>query len=241
MIRAWALAMMDSASFSPLDLGSKLKAWWAPLEGANHTLNGSGVASWTDEVGGYVVSQATASSQPTYSAAGFNGGACAMFDGSNDYLALTPVPGGIPTGSAPSEIWTSCSQDAPAADTTGRFLVSYGDTGFSTQRRLIRAVTAGVNQCLLAEDSVASAPGDFSGAHVVRGVFSASAYVEMDGVAGATAAQSLNTGAVRIVFGRSSTLGGTPAWQGAIREVAITDLLTAPQAALLNAYLHRGF
>lgn len=230
---------MMSSAWTPLDLGSKLKAWWAPPGGGNTTLNGSGIASWTDKVGGYVLSQATAAKQPTYSATGFTGGlACATFDGVDDYLELGPVPSGIPTGASPSEIWASCSQDTLPADTTTRFVAAYGG-GFTTQRRLARVVTGGVNQFAISSNSGAGAfaPGDFTGVHVLRGVFNGGDQAEMDGVAGTLVGKTISTATTLLRLGLStgSTTGN---WKGPIRQMLITDPLATDEAALLLAYLN---
>lgn len=235
-------AMMDAGpTWTPLALGSKLKAWWAPPGGGNTTLNGSGIASWTDEVGGYGLAQATASKQPAYSATGFSGAACATFDGVDDYLELGPVPAGIPTGSAASEIWASCSQDALVADTGARFVVGYGG-GFANQRRLARLVTSGVNQFAISSNSgtAAVSPGDFSGVHVVRGVFNGGDQAEMDGVAGALVSKTISTSTTLLRLGLSTASTAGP-WKGAIRQVLITDALTSGEAASLLAYLNGGF
>jgi hypothetical protein len=232
--------MMGGANFSPLDLGAKLFAWWAPpVVGDNVTLSGSGIDSWTDEVGSYVLSQATGANQPTYSATGFNGAAGAEFDGSNGYLALAPVPAGIPTGAAASELWTCCRQDALAADTTGRALLSIGGTTGASRRQTLRQVVGGVNQLAVAAPGALSGGiGDLSGYHVVRGICSTSIQAEMDGAAGsATGSVTQATATTRIALGTNSGLGSR--WQGAIRQVLVTDLLTPDEAALLRAYLQQ--
>jgi len=230
---------MMNSGWTPLALGSKLKAWWDPPGGGNITLNGSGIASWTDKVGGYGLSQATAAKQPTYSATGFTGGlACATFDGADDYLELGPVPSGIPTGAAPSEIWASCSQDILAADTRTTFAVAYGGA-FTTQRRLARVVTGGVNQFAISSSAVgtATAPGDFTGVHVLRAVFNGGDQAEMDGVAGTPVAKTLSTSTTLLRLGLS-TGSTTGCWEGPIRQVLITDPLTTDEAALLLGYLN---
>jgi hypothetical protein len=231
---------MMSSTWSPRDLGSKLKAWWAPLEGSNYTLNGSAVASWTDEVGGYVLSQSTAANQPAYSATGYGGRACAVFDGSNDYLALAPVPAGIPTGAAYSEAWISGSQSALVADTSTRFLLSIGGSSTATRLQVVRLVSGGVNQlrAVSANTYLSDNTADLSGAHVMRGVFASTVRADVDGAAGpASGAATHATGTTRLALGIAASLAGAT-WQGAVRQVVITDTLTAGEAALLLGYLN---
>jgi hypothetical protein len=235
-------AMMGGANFSPLDLGAKLFAWWAPpVVGDNIALSGSSLTSWTDEVGGYVLSQPTGANQPAYSASGFNGSPGAEFDGSNDYLALAPVPAGIPTGAASSELWVACRQDAAAADTTNRIPVSIGNTS-TTRRQLARLVAGGVNQVAASSSgAVSGGIGNFSGYHVVRGVFGATVQAALDGAADtASGAVTQTTATTRAVVGTNAGLSATY-WQGAIRQVLVTDLLTTDEAALLRVYLQRDF
>lgn len=231
------LAMMESA-WSPLKLGSKLKAWWAPPgTDGNITLSGSAITAWTDKIGAYVLSQGTGANQPTYNATGYHSLACAEFDGSDDYLALSPVPAGIPTGSATSELWVTARQDALVADASNRIAASIGNSSV-TRRQLARAVSGGVNQLLAASSgAVSGGVGDFSGAHVARGVFDSTVEAELDGAAGsASGSVTQAVATTRIVVGTNAGLTATY-WQGAIREVLVTDLLTTDEAALMRAYL----
>lgn len=241
---AFFLAMMSSA-WSPTDLGAKLKAWWAPLAGSNYTLNGSGVASWSDTVGGYVLAQATASSQPAYSATGWTGGlACAVFDGSNDSLALDGVPAGIPTGSTPSEIWAQARLDATVGDAATRVLFDLGGTasGDPDRRGLSRQPD---NSATLTYDGLSGSSRPTNtvapqGDHVWRGAFgSTSAHLDMDGTPGAVVTGiTPTTGTGRIRLGASTFSTSQGPWLGAVRQVVITDALTTGEAAQLLAYLN---
>lgn len=239
---AFYLAMMSSA-WRPRDLGSKLKAWWAPLEGANYTLNGSAVASWTDEVGGYVLAQSTAANQPAYSATGWTGGrACAVFDGSNDSLALDTIPGAIPTGATPSEIWAQARGDATGGDISTDVAFDLGATASGSADRRTLARLSG-NQAAIGYDgatltSAVTAAGD----HVWRGVFGAvSGRLDVDGTTGSTTSSlTPTTGTGRIRMGGSNFSTTQGPWLGAIRQVLITDPLTTGEAALLLAYLNGG-
>jgi hypothetical protein len=238
------MAMMSPSTpsvWSPLSLGSKLKAWWAPLDGSNYTLNGSAIASWTDEVGGYVLAQATAASQPAYGATDWTGGlACAVFDGSNDSLVLDAIPGAIPTGSTPSEIWGQARSESADGTTDVLFDLGAAASGSPDRRTLARLTST---QAVVAYDgatasSVVTAVGD----HIWRGVFgSDSARLDMDGVTGATTSGlTPTTGTARIRMGGSNFSTSQGPWRGAIRQVLITDALTSGEAANLLDYLNGG-
>jgi hypothetical protein len=72
--------------------------WPSGDEGIASPSDGSAISSWTDIVGGYSVTQGTASAQPTYNASATATGAPALrFDGVDDYLrGSIPSQGGGP-------------------------------------------------------------------------------------------------------------------------------------------------
>lgn len=249
MIPAWMVAMMESAAgpFTPLDLGAKLRAWWAPPSpGDNVTLNASAIASWIDEVGGYDLSQATAASQPAYDATGLGGLACAVFDGLGDHLLLAPVPAGVPTGSDAAEVWLSCRQDALVSDGGSRNAFSYGGTAASDRRQVGRWVPSGTNRALsvagngsgqvIADNDYV----DFSGTHVVRAVFDAAFHTDVDETAGDGETLTLATNTTRLVMGINTGLGAGVSWHGAIRQAIVTEPLSAGEAAQMYAWLNEG-
>lgn len=242
MIPAWTLAMMESATagFTPLDLGAKLIAWWAPpVSGDNVTLSGSDIASWTDEVGGYALSQATAANRPAYAATGFGGLACAEFDGVNDHLSLSPVPAAFPaTGGG--ELWVSCRQDALVADSSIRRAFSYG-TG-SRQRLLWREVSGGANRAVFYVNTTTPAnPTDLSGIHIMRGVATGThVRADVDEVVGSELAQIPDTDLTGVVAIGSNPGGSGAFWHGAVRQALVTALLTNDEAAALYGWLNEG-
>lgn len=246
MIPAWTLAMMDSAAatpgFSPLDLGSKLIAWWAPpTPGDNVTLNGSAVASWTDEVGGYDLSQATAAKQPLYDASGFDGEACAEFDGTDDHLALVGVPSAFPTGADPGEVWASCRQDEVTTNTNIRAVFTYGDESASS-RNLWRDVSGGANRGIFYVSATqATASVDLSGIHIMRGVATGThVRLDIDGTAGTELARVPSTGTARVDMGTHAPNIVSRYWRGAVRQVLVTEPLTTEEAAALYDWLDGG-
>jgi hypothetical protein len=78
----------STAAWTPADLGASLALWLDADDASTITLNGSNVSQWDDKSGnGRNASQATAASQPTYLATGFNGKPTLETNG-NDVLEL---------------------------------------------------------------------------------------------------------------------------------------------------------
>ena len=83
-----AVAAAPAAPWTPADLGASLALWFDADDASTITLNGSDVSQWNDKSGNARhASQATASFQPTYLTAGFNGKPTLQTDG-NDVLEL---------------------------------------------------------------------------------------------------------------------------------------------------------
>lgn len=240
MVPAWALAMMEDAApaWSPLDLGGKLIAWWAPPHGGNTTQGGGTISSWRDEVGGYDLSQAASGEQPAYSATGMAGLPCAVFDGASDFLTLAPVPASFPTSGA-GETWVSCSQDEPAASAGQRMVFGFGAQAGSNQRIVLRLTVSGVNRAQAIADGVnaLNTSVDFTGAHLVRARYGATIQVDVDGVAGASAPITPTTANVRVRMGSDQMDTAGRFWKGAVRQVLVTAALTADEATALADFM----
>lgn len=246
MVPPYRLTQVAALSgWSPLQLGSSLLAWWDAERADLITVSGGLVSSWKDAVGAYDAVQTVGASKPAYSATSFNGRAGLTFDGTDDELTFTGVPAGIPTAANPSEVWTLVSQDALVADATGRTSFSYGGAGNNT-RFCERAVSGGVNRADAASGSGAgvvtclNAGVDFSGRHVVRNIFTATAVqCDVDGVVGTPQAVVPSTNTTRGRIGANSA--GTPGayWNGVHSTVLVVAPLTAAEATLLYAYLNR--
>lgn len=227
--------------WTPLDLGSKLKAWWsAPVAGGNVTLNGSVVTAWTDEVGGYSLRQGTGTAQPIYSSTGFNGIPDVEFDGANDSLYLDGIPAGIPTGSTPSEIWAQARSDALSSDTTTDVLFDMGATASGAADRRTLARLSGSVAVVGDDGMIINGPLSSDGYHVWRGVFGAtSGRLDMDGTQGSTTTGlTPTTGTARIRMGATDYSTSQGPWKGAVRQVIITEPLTDDEAALMYAYFN---
>lgn len=241
-----ALAVSPSAIlgvlWSPAALGASLLGWWDAERSDLITQASTTVSSWKDVVAGYDAAQATGALKPIYSANSFNGRPGLTFDGVDDCLELLSQP--FPSGSSPSELWALVDQASLAADTTVRVAFSYGADTTNDRRGLDRQVDTGVNRIRGVVGSGAAftiAPNanvDFSGRHVVRlSVGAASARSDLDGVLGADTAATPATGALRVRIGAFSNASSGAFWKGGISAIAVTQSLTAAQAAQLTAYL----
>lgn len=230
--------------WTPLILGAKLLAWWkAPTPGSNATLDVSGsLASWVDEVGGYSLVNATVAEQPMYSAATFNGDACAEFDGVDDALKVAPAPAGIPSGAASSELWAHIRQDRPKSSGTTSFIVGLGGSN-TLRRREISRITGGVLRASYGDASVTTnsdnANADLGGYHVVRGVFDNAVRADIDGVAGPMSGAVVgSTLATQFTVGAAGSFAASSRYLGGIRQVLVTAPLTDEEAGNLIAYLN---
>lgn len=226
-------------AFTPLMLGAALYDCWDAENPAAISLSGSAVTAWASTKNGYSAAQAVGAARPVYSATSFNGRPGVTFDGSDDLLVYVGV-GVFPTGASPCEIWVLFDQTALVADTTARRAVSYGSNS-NGSRWQQRAVVGGVNKSgFLAGNGTAplggDAPGDYSGRHVSRGIFSATDLTPaMDGSAASAVAVVPATGTTQVTLGASNA--GANFGQGVASWIGITAPLTAPQAAQMLAYL----
>lgn len=230
-------APRGAKGFNPItDLGSDLLAWWDAGYGVS--TSGSQVTGWTDRKNGLTVSQALGASRPSFSATGFNGAPCVIFDGLDDRLTAAQ-PAIIPVGSAAS--WAFCVVDqVAAADPMNRIFLMWGGTN---QDFLLFRRTSGVNRvnAIIGTGSglvsAAEPTTDFTGRHLVCALVNPTStsvsvdggpYTTSTGVPGTTK-NTLSIGA----FNGSNQQN----FQGSIRDIVITNALTAPQLASLTSYL----
>lgn len=227
---------------SPLTiLGDSLLEWWTADRPDLMTLVGAAVTNWRGTKNGYSVTQAISASRPTYSASSFNGSAGLTFDGGDDGLATATQP--FPSGSNPSQVWAVVQQDALPANTTVRFIASFGGAGFDSQVRVTRAVVAAANRlaCNVGTGGgggVFPQPvGDFSTRHVVR--LSVGATLSAAGFDGAALSDAMAAvpaiGTSGLSIGSNQAVSGNN-WQGQIRDVLVTGSLSAEQEAALLAW-----
>lgn len=239
VVNAWGQPVVIEDG-DALALGADLLAWWDAAQGI--TVTGSGVSSWVDRKSGYTLAQATDANRPAYSATGFNGAPGLTFDGTTHRLSMESQP--FPSGANPCEVWAVVQQDALAADATNRMVMAYGGATGLTARQTFRTVVTGTNRlgCAVGTGAAAltasNSNGEFSSRHVVRLAFGAtSTDLSLDGGTAASLSATPSTGTVRVRVGSSQA--DTPAffWQGKIRDVIVTNLLSAEKAAFLETFL----
>lgn len=235
---AQAQARIDGIPWIPYDLGASLLGYWDAEVYDTLTLSGASVTKWADLIAGYAPTTALSASWPTYSANSFNGRPGIVFDGIDDFLAVS-VSNTFPIGSNGSEIWALVRQDSLPADTTTRNIFYY--QGTSNQRRsLNRNVVSGVNRAqgiigTGAAAAVAAGPTSaaFSGIHVVRlAVGATSSTCSVDGTAGVAA--SIVPSTVSTMMGISTVAAS---FKGTMNAILVTAPLTADQATQLRAFL----
>lgn len=216
---------------------SILKAWWDASR--SDLVTEGATLTFLDSVAGYSAVQATAASQPAYDGTQFT------FDGTADNLACTDSALLTQLGSAtPYELWAVTDQQATASDTTQRNAVSVGSNTSGTTRSLARVVSSGANRLrsgagigggttVTAEETTV----DYSGWHVVRSRYDGTTMrVFIDGVEGASVAAVPSTSAARVRLGANASNTAGALWNGSIRVVLITSLLSDTDAALLQAW-----
>lgn len=234
-------ALLHSAPFQPLDLGTKLVDYWDAERADTMTLVGSAVSSWRSVKSGMAAGQAISSARPVISASGFNGRAGVVFDGSDDELTVSGV-GSFPIGSSPCEMWVLVDQTALPADATTRIVFAYG-AGTTVRRRIYRNVLTATNRAGVGagdgvdEQNVGNLATDFSGRHVVRATVNSSAQVDVDGVAGSMISVTPSTQSTRVRLGAGSSGSALNFFKGAMNFVAVTQPLSNSQAAQMLAYL----
>jgi hypothetical protein len=222
-------------------LGSKVLAWWTADRTNLITLSGSQITSWKDVVAGYDCVQAVSGARPLWSATSFNGAPAATFDAGDDELTLASVP--LPSGANASETWGILQQDALVADASTRRWFAYGGATNNDSRYASRTVNAGANVPSYSvgtggtfASAVAVAGANFSSRHVHRVIATGSQIrQQLDGgtVTSDTAAVPA-TGTTRVRIGAST--GGIGFWNGKVRDIIVTSILTTDEATALLAW-----
>lgn len=223
-------------------LGLKVLAWWTADRADLITRSGSQMTSWKDAVAGYDCVQAVSGARPLWSATSFNGAPAATFDASDDEMTLTGVPGSFPTGAASGEIWGILQQDALPADGSARRLLSYGGVTNNDSRYATRTAVSGVNRGGITAGNGAAAIAaadvivNYSSRHVQRSVVTGSQIrLSVDnGAMTADVACVPATGTTLVRLGASTS--GIGFWNGKIRDIIVTSILTTDEAAALMAW-----
>lgn len=244
--RPWARLALGTpaAPWSPTDLGSKLGDWLTADRSDLITLSGSQVTSWAGTQGVVTVTQSTGGLRPLYSATGWNSVAPAVTaDGTDDYLEMAGIPASL-QGNGSFEYWALVDQQTAAASAGTTNLFSLGNT-FQFTRTINRAQVAGANTFRSAQGNGASAPtsdapGDFSGRHVARGIFTATTVeADLDAVAGTPAASNANIATNRLRLFASSASSPSQYFKGPLRDlILVIGSLTAGEVAQMYAFLN---
>jgi hypothetical protein len=238
-------------SWSPLDLGASLFAFWDAELASSLTLTGSAVTTWSDRKSGLAPTQSTSGFKPIWSSSSFNGRPGVTFDGTDDFLELAGV-GSLPAGANPCEIWVLFDQTVAAGSTGNRYAFAYGngdaaENGFA-RRAVGRTVDTGVNRGRILTDasgptavSANDAAVDLSGRHVLRYVYTGTHHrLDVDGNAGTPAAVTATTGSERIRIGALVADVVSNFTQGTISAVLVTLPLAGPDVPLLAYLKSRG-
>lgn len=227
--------------FSPYQISrAQLKAWWDAERSDLVTVTGAGVSSWKDNIGGFDLVQGTNGNRPPYSATSFNGRPGVTFSiASSTYLRLSGVPSAFPTAANPGEIWAVIDQATPASSTTVCTIFRYGATTTAATRSMRRDSVAAVNR-LNAVAELGSTEGtvDFTGRHIVRGIFSGADVVsEIDGVQAAATVAAANTGTSNVTMGATTAASPALFFGGTVHAIFVfAGLLDARTAYQLRNY-----
>jgi hypothetical protein len=229
--------------WTPASLGASLYDMWDAERADTLTLAGAAVNAWASVKNGYSAAQAISASKPVYSATSFNGRPGVLFDGADDELTYAGT-GVFPTSASASTIWILCDQLAAAADTSVRYLMTYGGNAFITARGARRAVVTGVNQASLNYGSSGGvstrpvAPGDFSGRSVLRlEIKPTEGYASLNGTRGTAVSGVPTTATTRTRLGASTEDTASFFGHFVASFIAITGALSDAEAAQMTAFL----
>lgn len=231
-----------AGSFTPSSLGADLLDMWDAEDASKFTLSGASVNAWASSKNGYSAVQGVSASKPVYGAASFNGRPGVTFDGSDDELTYAGV-GVFPVGAAACEVWTLVNIQHPGAQAGNGMLLAYGTGGTAGSRRIQRASGGGINvlQASIGNGTGGAFPAssaDFGGIHVGRiQVGATTTSVQVDGGTAGSAAVIPATGSTRTRLGASDAPTAASFLQGIVSLIAITNPLSAAQAAQMLAYL----
>lgn len=243
-----AVAVMQSVAeprwsgWTPASLGGALAAWWNADD-----LAAASVTAWSDRVAA-IMAIAAGSAIPAWAnnswAPSGTGLAKAgvTFDGVANCLIATSFAA-LPTGSTAGEIWALVDQQRPTATTGANVIAEYGTTAAAGARAIQRSTSASISRAV-AQDGTSSTLDQarvFEGTHVLGAAWQGTALAgRLDGAPlspGASTIASLNTINVRLRLGANVATSAGLFFQGVIRHVLVTTLLTAQQRLQLEAWL----
>lgn len=132
--------LFSGSLWTPTRLGSAVVTWFDAGTLSTLTLSGSAVTSWASRAGSITASQGTSSKRPTYSATARNSLPGVSFDGSDDVLQFSSTTG-LPSGDSDGFLCAVGYSNASGF----RYMVSYGDTGTTTNGSRSAAVNSSGN------------------------------------------------------------------------------------------------
>lgn len=222
----------------PSNIGSSLALWLDAEDSASITLNGSAVSQWNDKSGnGRNATQATAASQPAYSASGLNNKPAVSFDGINDVLLHDAISLKTIYAVAKTTATTTFKSIAGAQATVGTgpegAYYLQGGNPARTSRFLIKT-----------QNGVYSSDGDIFDSGVpfsLGGVIDSgnNITVYLNGKAGPPSAASGTMGIGQSYVGAAFFSGAiTDFWLGEIAEVIVSNnSLTTSERQRIEGYL----
>lgn len=237
-----AIDSFPSSTFSPMDLGASLLAWWKADSLA--LSNGAAVTSWSDSSGnGRTLTQATGANQPVFNTAQVNGLPVVTFDGTNDYLATaafaSPTSGAsvfvVQKLTGANQYRTALCHAAAATWVSpfARVLLRVSDAGAGNGWQWI-VQDAGLGANNVFDPSAATA----AAWQIVEGHYDQANQDLV--VAGSTVATQARTGALTsstqpVFVGADTSLADN--YVGQIAEIVYCSSLTSSQRAQVRSYL----
>jgi hypothetical protein len=233
-------------------LGTDLIEYWDASRGdtiseITDSTYTNAVDGWTGLILGSKLAMSTPNLKPTYVSDDPIIGPCIKFDGVQQRLVCTDAPllAALPSGANPCELWALCTQDIAGTDATTRHLCGYADTSVVGGRSLARIGVSNVNRARTytgtgaAATTVTDTVVDFTGVHVLRGIFGATqTSLEVDGNTPTNAAVVPNSSTpTRFVAGCIPASAGSNFWAGKIAAILVTKPLLTAKADALRAYL----
>jgi len=186
-------------AWTPADIGTDLALWLDADDASTITLNGSTVSQWNDKSGNSRnATQATAASQPTYSATGLNGKPVLQFDGVSDFLSAGAV----------SLQNTGLNVFVVGDYTDNNYLIGKYDSLSNQREWLLSAGQSLVQENLNAFNVNTNAVGTaVSGTNIVEGIFTNGTQAQLwaNGALLATAPQavtSIEAGTAPLLIGK---------------------------------------
>lgn len=219
-------------------LGSALVGDFNPGSLAAFSLSGTDVVQWTDPKSGAVFTPP--GTAPTYSATGFNGRPCVVFDGVEaELICELGVPTGWPIGANAAEIWAALDITGTAAGS--RIAFSWGAlSGGSAMAILGKSGASGSPRVRAGTLATAvSGSTDFSGRHVAASFLAAGGGTVGGWQDGAALGSSASTTSLTNETAAVGSYNGGLFLEGKIaRLIVVNRVTTSGERAALQAYFN---